>query len=1000
MRFSIRFFAVRALLVLSTLLTLLSPRPSVSAHTAKQPTSSPDRLISSVRAGLQLSWSASTTQISASSLAAEMTPVRFQGYELPMQLMTVQLDDPAALDAIQLQHVASAVVAASAIQPAAPLKPAVLDPEGEYDLTTQVEIVALPSSPLFVVRAGMLDGQLTAVLALSPIYEQNGEVHIASRVDALLPGMRTESLTDSAIQQTRTQPDAQLSTAIPNVPPSNPAASKPGARLKVTQPGMQRILFSTLSAAGLNPATVGVTHNGASVAVESTGSELRFYAGPTIGDRWNTVEYYWLSEGNRLGMESRSVAPAGASTRTTAIEKGIWRDTKLYLSEKAGPDGDHWFHTIMDTDANSPLTDTITPPVAGKLALAAGEAKFTFNLSPMTRTTDKEKCTLRVVVNGQTYSVDLNAMVDSDVGMVLADNWSGSVTGNLQSASISIQLVSQVLDPQIQGLPCAVRFDTVNWEQTVALNFAGKDAAFSGIAETWTYNLAGLPGQSALYDVTNPDVPVILTGFNNGGFQDGPTAKNYFLADVSNLLTPEVIKDIPFDFTTIAGAQAIYVVPASFDQFKNVAALLDPLKKLREGQGYSVRLIDVQDIYDAWSYGKISPQAIRNFFQYAFSNWNPKPLSAVLVGDGTIDPYNYEGKNNINFVPPYTDDKIDPWIKETACDNCYGQLNGLDAVSGDDVAGTSGRFFDIDVWIGRFPVKSEQELQDVVTKLVAYETATDANALWRGTSVFFSDNYVKGVINDSSGTPKVINDPAGNFAHDAEDIIFGNKIVGNEHKELAGMPSTGLVKRIFYDPHPELEEPRYNFGGRYTTPAQAKSALISAIAGGAGLVTYNGHANHWNMAELEVVENNQIKFATYMLSLYDELQYSNKDRYFIQLSMTCLSAQFAKTAVSGTSLDERVFLKPEGGAIALWGPTGLSVSHGHDKLQTGFHRALWSTPPLSASLGQLLEAGYQELIKTGSCCQDALQTFVFFGDPLTKARIQALNGIWLPIINR
>ena len=44
---------------------------------------------------------------------------------------------------------------------------------------------------------------------------------------------------------------------------------------------------------------------------------------------------------------------------------------------------------------------------------------------------------------------------------------------------------------------------------------------------------------------------------------------------------------------------------------------LQPLKTHRESQGYSVALIDVEDIYDEFSYGTKTPQAIKDFLTRA-----------------------------------------------------------------------------------------------------------------------------------------------------------------------------------------------------------------------------------------------------------------------------------------------------------------------------------------------------------------------------------------------
>ena len=55
---------------------------------------------------------------------------------------------------------------------------------------------------------------------------------------------------------------------------------------------------------------------------------------------------------------------------------------------------------------------------------------------------------------------------------------------------------------------------------------------------------------------------------------------------------------------------------------------------------------------------------------------------------------------------------------------------------------------------------------------------------------------------------------------------------------------------------------------------------------------------------------------------------------------------------------------------------------------------------MTMPFGQLIEAGMQELLLHGVCCQDALQTFVVLGDPLTRARVFIPTEIYLPIVRK
>ncbi len=75
---------------------------------------------------------------------------------------------------------------------------------------------------------------------------------------------------------------------------------------------------------------------------------------------------------------------------------------------------------------------------------------------------------------------------------------------------------------------------------------------------------------------------------------------------------------------------------------------VQPLADYRHGQGLRVKRIDVQDVYDEFNAGLADPEAIRSFLEYAYTNWQaPAPAYVVLVGDGNVDPKNYQG-----FSPP------------------------------------------------------------------------------------------------------------------------------------------------------------------------------------------------------------------------------------------------------------------------------------------------------------------------------------------------------------
>jgi len=146
---------------------------------------------------------------------------------------------------------------------------------------------------------------------------------------------------------------------------------------------------------------------------------------------------------------------------------------------------------------------------------------------------------------------------------------------------------------------------------------------------------------------------------------------------------------------------------------------LGPLKNLRESQGWSVALIDVQDIYDEFSFGAKNPWAVREFLHKTQTSWQGPPRFVLLVGDASFDPRNYLGLGDVDFVPTKL---IDTVYLETASDDWFVDFNndGLPSIP-----------------IGRIPVRTAEEAALVVFKIIAYEAA--APGTWAQQAAMIAD---------------------------------------------------------------------------------------------------------------------------------------------------------------------------------------------------------------------------------------------------------------------
>ncbi len=118
--------------------------------------------------------------------------------------------------------------------------------------------------------------------------------------------------------------------------------------------------------------------------------------------------------------------------------------------------------------------------------------------------------------------------------------------------------------------------------------------------------------------------------------------------------------------------------------------------------GVSALVVDVESLYDEFSYGEKNPYAIKWFFKAAFQRWQrPAPTYAVFFGDASWDPRKVWKKSvKEDYVPSYGKPVSDYWY--TLLDPSPDILPEL--------------------LTGRIPVETEEEAQAVVDKIIEYES--------------------------------------------------------------------------------------------------------------------------------------------------------------------------------------------------------------------------------------------------------------------------------------
>ncbi len=480
------------------------------------------------------------------------------------------------------------------------------------------------------------------------------------------------------------------------------------------------------------------------------------------------------------------------------------------------------------------------------------------------------------------------------------------------------------------------------WLDALAMTYPTNQAPagqlrFQGEAGRKSYTLSGWSGALAVYDVSNPLAPQVVTDCSLAGstLTIGDADANpaaYLVVPVTKIKTALSISQAKIVNDPPDGADYIIITPPS------LAGAIAPLAAYRAEQGLRVITIDVEAIYDTYGQGRMDAAALKTFLHHAYTTWaGPAPLYVLLVGDGSYDFKNYSGFNPQTLLPPYLA-HVDPWWGETAADNQLATVAGQDNLP--------------DLLIGRLSATTSAEVTTMVDKIIHYET-NPAFGNWNAAQIFVADNP----------------DGAGDFYAEAD-----------EGYNRVQSPFWG--KRLYYSNTPTGQP--YVFA----SADSLRGNFLASFNSGASLVTFHGHSSWHQWAEESLFHLNDIT------------SLNNQYRLPVVLEMTCFTGFFHHPEYP--ALDESLLRRSGGGAIAVWGSTGLGVSPGHARLQAGFLQAIFDQG--ETNLGAAVLAGKTTLYATGSNL-DLLDTMTLFGDPalklyLTVTPVNYTNQIYLPLVTR
>jgi Peptidase family C25 len=623
-------------------------------------------------------------------------------------------------------------------------------------------------------------------------------------------------------------------------------------KIMVEHDGFYRLSLEELRANGFdsleNPQNIRMFTGGIEQAVKVNSDGSIDFFGKQTTSRWSAKKTYWLKHDEIAGKRMQtSIVKFDESIENRQINDELKNEAKHFRAiYVANGEHDNFYSASL------------------------------FNANPYSQTidlhgfTDSDQTVLEIATQGYTnnfhqVSVLLN---DTEIGVLNFNSQSRSVTrfsvpnGVLHADENTLKFISSV-----SSGTSLLEYAKLSYQKNATAN---DNLLKFELPANRQIRVDGFEKKSLnVLDITNPDnvaeilVQPIADREENYYFTLNAESENRTIwsqvehfESVAEIKT-EVESNLK-DFDT----KTDFVI-LTREKFRTA---LEPLKERREREGLQPQIIDVEDVYDEFNFGEKSPAAIKDFMKFATDNWRISPRYLLLVGDSSSDPKQYLPTSSEDLIPSYMADTI-YFPMEASSDDSYTDFNN------DKIA---------DVPTGRFSVKTEAEVENIIDKIIRFEDMPTEHR--QRSALLVSDAPI-----------------SYNFSEMSDEVQLS-------------LPAKMTKVKI-----------NRNDG----TSDFVRQNLLGSINRGFDIVNFLGHGNtaNWTSASL--------------LRSSDGPALTNETKPSIFVMLACLNGSFAESDVS---LAESLQNAPHGGAVAVWASSGLTYAYGQVEMSKSFYRKIYGQP--------------------------------------------------------
>lgn len=495
--------------------------------------------------------------------------------------------------------------------------------------------------------------------------------------------------------------------------------------------------------------------------------------------------------------------------------------------------------------------------------------------------------------------------------------------------------------------------------------FSNENQAFSsGISQFQISNAANV---SAVWDITDPYNIAIKENLNRDNLftlkSNSGATRSYLAIDENDFFTPRAVNNARvsnqdlkgniFRSTTNSNLQGeVDYLIITKQEFLGAANKLADFR--RQQDGFDVKIVTLQQIYNEFSTGIQDITAIRNFVKYVYDNPNDPARRLqylCLIGDTS---YDYKGRISSNdfMVPSYFALNSRSLSNSYVSDDFFGVM---DANEGLNIAGDL-----LDIAVGRIVAPTPEVANQLVDKTIRYYEQ-QSYGTWRNQFLFVCDD----VDQSNNGIDSTLSTVLDQVAEDMRQKL----------------PNANINK-LFAD---AFKQEVTSAGNRYPV---VNAQLKSAFEAGASYINYFGHGGEDGIS------------SEALFRAVDAQNLTNRNRLTVFTTLTCELTRFDNPLRD--TAGEFMFWNPNGGAVALLTTTrnlNFTTALG---LNPVLANALFDDQQNALPIGKAVMNAKNDLVSfrdnrlAVTCVGDPALKIVF---PKPKVELTKVNGVEISEFN-